>query len=133
MSIRQKIRGGFGMPIMGRDSEDMSKMLGENWRLDNGHYIVQIEDVNLDTVTDGRRPVRWELKVKDTKRKLKKLHWIDTEGGVNLLISDLSRLGINATRENAITYCNSLIGVTIEIEVMHDGEYENINFLRRIH
>ncbi|UTW69573.1 hypothetical protein KHA80_23055 [Anaerobacillus sp. HL2] len=71
--------------------------------------------VNLATVSDGRRPLCWDLLISDTNRIVKKYHWIDREGGVNILINDLQGLGLNTTCENAITLCNSLIGCKIEI------------------
>lgn len=125
-------KGEIGLPITGKDREEMLQTLNDHWRLEEGRYIANIEDVNLVTVSDGRRPLCWDLSLSDTKRMIKKFHWIDREGGVNFLINDLQGLGMNTTSENAITLCNSLIGCKIEIDIRYNGEYQNITFLRRI-
>lgn len=121
------------MPITGKDGEDMARSLYDNWRLEAGFYFADIEDVNLVTVSEGRKPLCWDLLINDSERRIKKYHWIDREGGVNILINDLHGLGMNTTSENAVNHCNSLIGCKIEIEIIYNGEYQNITFLRRIY
>lgn len=120
------------MPITGNDREEMTNRLKGNWRLDDGHYVVQIEDVNICMVTDGRKPLCWDLLIINSLRKIEKFHWIDKKGGVAMLINDLQSLGMEINADNAINACNSLIGSKIEIEVSFDGEHENITFLRKI-
>lgn len=120
------------MPITGNDREDMLKSLENNWRLDDGNYIVDIEDVNLVTVSDGRRPLCWDLYIQGSERRIQKYHWIDREGGVNILINDLESLGANITRQNVIHTCNDLIGRKIEVNLEFDGEYQNTTFLRML-
>ncbi|OIJ15255.1 hypothetical protein BKP35_05245 [Anaerobacillus arseniciselenatis] len=121
------------MPITGKDMEEMKDHLKNNWRLEDGRYVVLVEDVNISTVADGKRPLCWELKVVRSGRKLQKFHWIEKAGGVGILITDLQNLGMrHITPDNAINACNSLIGKKIEINVEYNGEYQNIIFLRKI-
>ncbi len=121
------------MPITGKDMEELKDHLKNNWRLDDGRYIVFVEDVNISTVSDGKRPLCWELKIVNSGRKLQKFHWVEKAGGVGILITDLENLGMRQiTPENAINACNSLIGTKIEISVEYNGEYQNIHFLRKV-
>lgn len=121
------------MPITGKDMEEMKEHLKNNWRLDDGRYIVFVEDVNLSTVADGKKALCWELKIASSGRKLQKFHWIEKAGGVWILITDLENLGIRQiTPENAISCCNSLIGSKIEVKIEYNSEYQNIYFLRRV-
>ncbi|WNF38723.1 hypothetical protein RJD24_09995 [Bacillaceae bacterium IKA-2] len=120
------------MPITGNDREEMASRLKGNWRLDDGHYVVQIEDVNICPVIDGRKPLCWDLLILNSQRKIEKFHWIDKKGGVLMLINDLQSLGLEINADNAINACNSLIGSKIEIEMRSDGEHDNITFLRKI-
>ncbi|WP_416149880.1 hypothetical protein ACM26V_02455 [Salipaludibacillus sp. HK11] len=121
------------MPITGTDRDDMLKSLEGNWRLENGTYTVEIVDVNLVTVSDGRRPLCWDLYIQGSERRLQKYHWIDREGGVNILLNDLESLGAITTPELIIDTCNNLIGSKIEVSLDFDGEFQNISFLRILH
>lgn len=112
--------------------DDLKDRLKTNWRLEYGIYLVMIEDVNITIASEGKRPICWELKVIENERRLQKFHWIDKEGGVQMLITDLENLGLtHITPDNAINACNSLIGKKIEVKVEFNGEYQNITFLKR--
>lgn len=118
------------MPI--QQSNRIVERLRQNWRIENGHYLAQIIDVYVQTIEDGRMPICWSLMLLEEKRRVEKLHWIDKEGGVNLLVKDLQALGKQVTPETAIEECNSLIGAKILVSIDYNGDYQNISFLRRI-
>lgn len=121
------------MPITGNDREDLLRSLENNWRLDDGNYVVEIEDVSMVTVSDGRRPLCWNLYIQGSERRIQKYHWIDREGGVNILINDLESLGTTISPKNIVDTCNNLIGSKIEVNLEFDGEFQNITFLRLLH
>lgn len=118
------------MPLKIQDKDDIYRRLKENWRVDDGNYIVIIEDIAIKEIPDGRKPIQWSLRI-DEKRELQKMHWIDTKGGTSLLIHDLKNIGIETTADNAFNTLNSLIGKQIRVNVEYSGEHQNITFLER--
>src|SRR5688572_2378376 len=105
------------MPISTSDAEEMLTRVAANGPIADGDYIVVIEDVNVKQISDGRRPIQWELTLPDRSHPLEHLHWIDKPGGVEMLIRDLWNVGIIYHDTVLQHQLNSLIGATIKIRV----------------
>lgn len=118
------------MPLQIQDRDDIYRRLKKNWQVEDGNYLVTIEDINSIEIADGRKPLQWTLHIHEGKR-IKKMHWIDTKGGTNLLIYDLKNIGIETTPDQVFSTLNQLIGERIRVLVEYNGEHQNITFIER--
>jgi hypothetical protein len=118
------------MPI--EERSNLTERLRKNWSIESGHYVGIINDVNEKVLEDGRIPIVWNISLLENGRTIEKYHWVDKEGGVNLLVNDLRSIGANVNPESAVQDCNNMIGARILISIQYNGEHQNVTFLRRI-
>ncbi|KAB2952957.1 hypothetical protein F9B85_06725 [Heliorestis acidaminivorans] len=104
----------------------------------DGKYYVQIMQWERVELRDGRRPVKWHLKLvgEGEGTTVSKFHWIDSQGGRKFFLNDLGRLGKKPTTSAEIERdLNSLVGALVEVEVFTENEaegHQSITFLQKV-
>ncbi|QGG48906.1 hypothetical protein [Heliorestis convoluta] len=92
--------------------------------LKDGKYIARIEHWERVTLRDGRRPVKWQLRLIGALEGtlLNKFHWIDKEGGRRLFLKELQRIGKSPTTGAEIERdLQALVGSLIESQSIDCG------------
>jgi hypothetical protein len=101
----------------------------------DGNYIVRIEGFMREKTRNLTKPIRWDLTIIDDVRGSlpTKFSHIETDGGFNILRRELKQLGYRPSSPEELEHAlNDLKGKLVEVELLTDGEYRNIRFVRRI-
>lgn len=103
-------------------------------RLEDGKYVVRIENYIYEQTRNAQRPIRWDLTLIDQKQGYlpTKFSNVHSDVGFEILLKELVQLGFRrpTTPEELEANLNFLVGKLVEIELYSEGEFRNIRFIK---
>ncbi|MDF2606387.1 MAG: hypothetical protein K0S34_577 [Bacillales bacterium] len=108
--------------------------------IEDGRYVVKIDDYRRETTKKGTKPIRWELSLIDGgKGQLPtKFSHVESNAGFQILLRELRNLGFKKPRttielENLL---ENLKGSLVEIDVITkdvDLDLREVTFIKRVY
>lgn len=108
--------------------------------LEDGRYIVRIEDYRREKTVHNMKPIRWDLKLMNESPLIlpSKFSHIETDAGFQILMRELKNLGYAkpGSAEEFEEILKALKGAIVEVSVTttnKDQGYREVRFLRKLY
>ncbi|RFU63463.1 hypothetical protein [Peribacillus glennii] len=108
--------------------------------LEDGRYIVRIEDYRREKTVHNMTPIRWDLKLMNESPLIlpTKFSHIQTDAGFQILMRELKNLGYAkpASARECEEILSDLKGSIVEVSVFTTNKYQDyreVRFLRKLY